>query len=325
MALVVAAIFHPDALPGNFYPMFRPGGHVALQILGVAVAAPQLFIGFETPPLFSEESNFSLDQSKVIMDTCILFSGFFYIALTFLAAAALPVGYMAWPMYVHGMSFIRGVASVPTLHAAFRLMGNAGIWLWGAVVLAAILTGIIGCYAATSRLLYSMSHDRMLPSWFGVLNRKNVPFRATLFCMVCAVLMPFMGRTALVWGFDMASVGASISFGYTCLAARRYALQEGRRDIAILGGIGALFSSVMAFLLLVPVPGLDCSIEPESYLCLVLWSGLGMAYFFRTPRRALVTFRRMFANAAGRLAQWQKDIRIRVQRRIIWKRKTSKA
>ena len=167
----------------------------------------------------------------------------------------------------------------------YRLLGNAGTWVWTIAAVSAMLTGIIGFYVATSRLLYSLARDRMLPNWFAQLNRNSAPFHASLFCMALSVAAPFFGRTLLNWAFDMASFGGTLSFACTCLAARKYALQDGRKDIAVFGTLGFFFSAALAFFLLVPLPALGCSISAESSICLILWSALGAAFFFRNRRR----------------------------------------
>ncbi|MBR1671479.1 MAG: APC family permease [Fretibacterium sp.] len=283
--MVVSVVFHPRSLTGNLYPMFQTDESIPLQIIAVAVTAPQLFVGFDTTPQFAEETRFSLDDAKVLMDTCIMCSAFVYIALVFLAASV-PVGYLDWRGYIYDLPNKAGIVSVPTLYAAYHLMGDAGIWVWTIAATSAMLTGIIGFYVATSRLMYSLARDGMLPAWFARLNRRNTPFHATLFCMAAAVLAPFMGRTVLNWAFDMASFGGALSFACTCLAARKYALQDGRRDIAVFGLLGFLLSAALAFVLLVPIPALGCSIGLESYICLVLWSALGAAFFLSRRDRA---------------------------------------
>ncbi|MDO4418417.1 MAG: amino acid permease, partial [Eubacteriales bacterium] len=79
-----------------------------------------------------------------------------------------------------------------------------------------ILSGIIGFYMATSRLLYSMSREKVLPAWFGRLHPGyKTPANAIVFVLVIALAAPFFGRTALGWIVDMSSIGAAIGYGYT--------------------------------------------------------------------------------------------------------------
>ena len=62
------------------------------------------------------------------------------------------------------------------------------------------------------------------------------------------------------------------------MAACKYAITEKRKDIAILGSLGAALSGVMALLLFVPIEGLNVSLSQESYILLILWTTLGVAF-----------------------------------------------
>ncbi|MCR5346212.1 MAG: APC family permease [Fretibacterium sp.] len=284
LGMVLSVLFQPRSLTGNLYPMFQTDGSVSLQIIAVAVIAPPLFMGFNTIPQFTEEKKFSPDWVKVIMDISLVCSAFVFISLVFLAASV-PVGYLDWRGYIYDLPNKRGITSMPTLFASYHLLGEAGLWVWGTSAVSAMLACITGFYAATSRLLYSMGRDRMLPGWFAQLNRNNVPFRANLFCMAVSILMLFMGRNIQRWAFDMASIGGGGCMACTCLAARKFALQEGRKDIVILGTLGFLLSAGVAFFLLVPIPALDCSIAPEAYICLALWSATGAVFFLKQRQK----------------------------------------
>ncbi len=284
LIMVVGSIMNPGkVLHEDLGPLFHPGTdlNIFLQMFSVVAIAPWAFVGFEVVPQLSYESNFSMEGAKVIMDTNILCAATFYIALTLMAALAIPVGYSTWVEYIYGLPYLRGMASVPTAFAAHRLMGGAGSILWGLASVSAASSSIIGFYIVTSRLLYNMAQDGMIPSWFGKLTRHGVPVNATLFCMCVSMIAPFMGRTTLSWAVDMSAVGGAIGFGYTSLAARKYAREEKRLDIMIFGTLGFAFSVFFALLLLIPIPKLDCSIGRESWLCLVLWTVLGIIFFLR--------------------------------------------
>ena len=228
-----------------------------------------------------EESDFSSEKVKVVMDTSIVCGGFVYIALTLIACSIFPVAYSSWVEYNDALSNLEGIQAIPTLNAAFMLLGKTGLTIIVASVIAAMLTGIVGFYTATSRLLYSMSRDGMIPSWFSYLNKNSVPTHAGLFCTVVAAILCLFGRAVMGWVFDMASIGASIGFAYTSLSACKYAFTEKRTDIVIFGALGSVLSFGMAVLLLVPLPGLNVSLNPESYSLLAVWIILGIVFYFR--------------------------------------------
>ncbi|MCR5346211.1 MAG: APC family permease [Fretibacterium sp.] len=291
LVMVVGSIMNPGkVLHEDLGPLFHPGTNlnIFLQMFSVFAIAPWAFVGFEVVPQLSHESNFSMEGAKVIMDTTILCGAFFYIALTLMAALAIPVGYATWVEYIYGLPYLGGMASVPTAFAAHRLMGSVGSVLWTVISISAALSSIIGFYIVTSRLLYSMAKDEMLPPWFAVLTRRGVPANATFFCMMVSMVAPFLGRTVLSWAVDMSAIGGAISFGYTSLAARKYAREEGRMDIEIFGTLGCAFSVFFAILLLIPFPKLDCAMGRESWLFLIMWTVLGVIFFLRMQGHAFI-------------------------------------
>ena len=284
LVVLGGALMSPHGSSEHLQPMFRPKSAeftkgVIAQILAVAVTGPQSFVGFDTVPQLMEESKFSPDRVKVVMDTSIICGGFVYISLTLLACAVFPEGYGSWTEYISDLPNLGGVAGIPTLNASRMVLGRAGLFVIVSSVIAAMLTGMLGFYTATSRLLYSMARDGMLPSWFAHLNKSGVPVNAGLFCTVVSGTTCLLGRAVMGWVFDMASIGASIGFAYTSISAAKYALSEKRTDIVIFGSLGFILSLGMAVLLLVPLPGLNVSLGHESYMLLVVWIVLGVIFY----------------------------------------------
>ncbi|MBQ3694558.1 MAG: APC family permease [Synergistaceae bacterium] len=284
LIIISGTILNPNVSSSNLYPMFHPVNEnfskgIIAQIIAVFVTGPQSFVGFDTVPQLMEESKFSSDRVKVVMDTSIICGGFVYISLALIACAAFPAIYSSWPEYIHDMPNLSGISGIATLSASYTVMGKTGLFIITCSVIAAMLTGIVGFYTATSRLLYSMARDGMIPNWFAYINKNGVPTNAGLFCTVVSSLTCLMGRAVMGWVFDMASIGASIGFAYTSVSAAKYAWHERRLDILIFGLLGFMLSLGMAFLLLVPVDGLHVSLSNESYILLVIWSALGIVFY----------------------------------------------
>lgn len=283
-----ASLFSPATDSSKLHPMFYPEdsthGNALVQIISILVIAPWMYAGFDTVPQLSEESKFPIQRSKFIMDTSILCGCFVYVALTLIAASGIPEGYENWVSYVNDIPNLKGYHGIASFAAAFNVLGNPGIFVISVTSLMAMLTGILGFYTATSRLLYSLARDDMLPSWFGNLNDNCVPSNAVKFCMLVSAFAPFMGRNALAWTVDMSSIGGAVSFGYTSLAALHFARAEKRTDIMIFGITGFIFSFMFAFFLLVPVSGLDCSLELPSYVLLLIWIIIGAELFSRMKK-----------------------------------------
>jgi len=189
----------------------------------------------------------------------------------------LPEGYESWASYIDESKQLSGLISLPTFHAAYKLLGNLGLVFMVIAVSAAILTGIVGFYMASSRLLYSMSRENVLPAWFGKLHeRYKTPRNAILFVLAISCIAPFFGRVALGWIVDMSSIGATIGYGYTSFAAAKFAIQRKHKTIVITGIFGVIISLIFAVILLVPIPGTSASLGVQSYICLAVWIALGV-------------------------------------------------
>lgn len=284
--VAVAAIFSPKASVENLAPAFHPGNTKIAGVLAVVAVAPWAFVGFDTVPQAAEEFKFSTKKARAIMILSILFGALVYIVNNTVTASVIPAGYESWVDYINDLGNLSGLISLPTFHAAKELLGVAGLLFLGIAVLAAILSGIIGFYMATSRLLYSMSKERVLPGWFGKVHPKyKTPRNAILFVMIIALIAPFFGRTALGWIVDMSSTGAAIGYAYTSAAALKLALKEKKTGIVATGIIGVVMALAFLVLLLVPIPMFNCSLGKESYICLLIWIVLGVIFYFASKKR----------------------------------------
>ena len=304
-ALVVAALLSPKTNLENMAPLwgfdksgaveamtngtyksineFAKGGTagVASSILATFAIAPWAFVGFDTIPQAAEEFKFSYKKVSFIMIVAIAFGCFVYTANNTIAAAALS----NWP------ELIVNAESTPwlLLTAAEHLLGLPGKVLVGVAVSCAVLSGIMGFYMASSRLMYSMSRDGYLPAFFGKLDDKyGVPKNAMLFCLLISLSGPVLGREALGWFLDMSSIGASIGFGFTCLSTLVTLKRDGEKRpfVNVMAAIGATFSAIFILLQLVPVPGIvGVHIGKESYLMLVIWIVLGALFYLLRGKR----------------------------------------
>ncbi len=285
-AVFVAALVHPDATLEHMAPAFHPDIAPAAGVFAITAVAPWAFVGFDTIPQAAEEFNFKHSKVVVIMTLSILFGGLMYVALTLITVSVIPAGYDSWVAYIDASPSLDGLMALPTFYASYKLLGNVGLVLIGLAVLAAILSGIIGFYMASSRLLYSMAQEQMVPTWLGKLHPKyKTPMNAILFVMAISVLAPFFGRTALSWIVDMSSTGAAIGFGYTSLAAAKIAAKEENKGIMITGITGFILSMAFLVLLLVPIKGLNCCLNREAYICLAVWVFLGIIFYISSKKR----------------------------------------
>ena len=133
--------------------------------------------------------------------------------MTFVSIASVPDGFLSWQEYIGSLENMKGVASVPTFYAARSIMGPAGLVIMTLTAVASILTGIIGGYRATTRVLSTMAEDRILSERFSKTTYSIV------FIMVLSILLSLLGRNTLNWFVDLTSFGAIVGFGYSSAAA----------------------------------------------------------------------------------------------------------
>jgi amino acid transporter len=282
LIITCAAAVSEHASIVNLKPLFSPSESPVSGVIAVIAVAPWAFVGFDTIPQAAEEFKFSPRKTKLIMTASILFGALVYMILNTITAMVVPAGYASWSDYIEDLPHLSGLLSLPTFNAAHELLGTAGLVFLGVAVLAAILSGIIGFYMATSRLLYSMAKENVLPAWFGKLHAQyKTPSNAILFVMLVSAIAPFFGRTALNWIVDMSSIGAAIGYAYTSAAAMKFAWQEKRWTIVCTGAFGTVMGILFAALLLIPIPMMNCSLSKESYICLIVWVLMGIVFYFQ--------------------------------------------
>ena len=208
------------------------------------------------------------------MVVALIFGCFVYVSNNTVAAAALT----NWPDRVMAGDWV-------LLIAAEELLGTFGKVLIGLGVSSAVLSGIMGFYLASSRLMYSMSRDGYLPEWFGVIDEKyNTPKNAMIFCILVSLSGPILGREALGWFVDMSAIGASIGYFFTSAATlktmRRFG--DGTGLLKSMAVLGVVFSVIFVILQLVPIPGLSgVHFGKESYIMLIVWIVIGITFYLK--------------------------------------------
>ena len=301
--LTITAIFSDNASLQNMEPMWGfdraaalaaqatgegidAFAHVGRQgiisaILATFAIAPWAFVGFETIPQAAEEFKFPYKKVMLIMTVAIIFGCFVYTANNTIAAAAV----QNWPDRVMAGEWV-------LLIGAEAMLGTLGKTLVGLAVSCAVLSGIMGFYLASSRLMYSMSRDGYLPKSFGVIDEKyGTPKKALIFCILVSLSGPILGREALGWFVDMSAIGASIGFFFTSVSSLVTMKRDndGTVGLKIMATFGAIFSVFFVILQLVPIPGLSgvhfCN---ESYLLLVVWIVIGCIFFFKQRKNFIV-------------------------------------
>ena len=254
---------------------------VLSAIMATFAIAPWAFVGFETIPQVAEEFKFSHKKVMLIMGVAIIFGTFVYIANNTVAAIAVE----NWPDRVMAGEWV-------LLVAAEEMLGVFGKILLGVAVSCAVLSGIMGFYLASSRLMYAMARDGYLPKPFSKISSKyGTPVNAMLFCIIISLSGPVLGREALGWFVDMSAIGASIGFFFTCASTIVTMNRDGdgRFRYKCLAALGCLVSLCFIELQLVPIEGLKgVHFCWQSYLMFGIWSFIGFVFFIKQRKNFIV-------------------------------------
>ena len=278
IGITVTAIFClPYALANGALRSFGISGvNNGYAVFSLVILAPWAYVGFEVTAFDTAHFRFPIRHSKKVLFISILAAAFAYIAMTFVSIASVPDGFSTWKEYIAGLEKTSGVASVPTFYAARAIMGPLGLAVMTLTAVAAILTGIIGGYRATTRVLSTMAEDHILSEKFSKTTYSIV------FIMVLSILLSLLGRNTLNWFVDLTSFGAIIGFGYSSAAAWKIARAEENRKTMFTGLLGTVLSAVLAIVQLVPRLAAMEAMGSEAFLLLSLWCLLGFVFYWRT-------------------------------------------
>ena len=282
--VVTAAFCLPHAFANGALSAFGTSGfNNTYAVFSLIILAPWAFVGFEVTSFDTAHFKFPIKNSKKVLFIAILAAAAAYISMAFVSIASVPDGFSSWQEYIAGLENVNGVASVPTFYAAKAIMGTPGLAIMTLTAVAAILTGIIGGYRATTRVLSTMAEDRILSEKFSKTTYSIV------FIMVLSILLSLLGRNTLNWFVDLTSFGAIVGFGYSSAAAWKLARAEGNRRTMITGLIGTILSAIFVIVQLVPRLAAMEAMGSEAFLLLSLWCLLGFVFYWKTVVRSTLT------------------------------------
>jgi len=260
---------------GNFDPWFAGG---LAGFVGVLVATPFLFVGFDVIPQSAEEINLPQRQVGRLLVVSVLMATTFYIAVVISVGSALPHAELA----AAELASAAGMAALWNSPAMGTLLVLGGI--------AGILTSWNGFLIGASRIIYAMAVSGMLPRWFAYLHpRYRTPTHALLVIGGLSVLAPLFGRPMLVWLVDAGGMNIVIAFflvslSFLVLRRREPDMPRPFRVPAgpVIGWAAAVLSLGLAVLYL---PGMPAALVwPAEWLIVGLWWLVGLWFVLRLPR-----------------------------------------
>ena len=260
-------------------PAFVPDKDAFSQVVRIAFISPWAFIGFESVSHSAGEYHFKHSKIFRILVISLVVTTALYVFAVMLSASAYPEGCSSWFDYISRLDEFEGLAGLPAFYAAHYYLGDAGVYILMASLIALVLTSLIGMLRAVSRLCYSVAKDGILPRRFAKLNSKQIPVNAILLAVIISLPIPFLGRTTIGWIVDTTTIGAVILYGFASMAVFKASGQEGAKKDRIISGICLpIMFAFMAFLLF---PGLfaDYTLSTETYALITVWSAVGLIFF----------------------------------------------
>ena len=284
-ACFVAAMIGRRSAGTAMEPPFVPDKSVLRQVARIAFISPWAFIGFESVSHSAAEYKFKHSNMFRVLVISLTVTTALYIFIILMSISACPAGCANWLDYIRRLDEFEGIEGLPAFYAAYRYLGNAGVYILMASLLSLVLTSLIGMLRTVSRLCYAAAQDGILSERFAELDRKQIPVHTILLIALISVPIPFLGRTAIGWIVDTTTIGATILYGFASAAVFKAARREGLKKDRLLSGICLAILVVFLFFLLFPSFFSDHTVETETYALMTVWTLVGLLFFHRVIRR----------------------------------------
>lgn len=283
LLLVAGSAFNGDASNLSSQPFVGDNtGSILTNILKVAIMTPFFLFGFDVIPQAAEEIKVPLKKLGKLM---VLSIG---LAVVFYAMIVIAIGYVLSPEQVDASMKDSGMVTADAFATAFSNMALTKVLIIGG--LCGIVTTWNSFLIGGSRVMFSMSQSKMLPSKFSKLHPDyNTPYVAILFLGILSMIAPFFGRVMLVWIVDAANFACCLAYfmvAASFLRLRRtkpnlprpYLVRNGR-TIGVLASIMAGFMALMYIL-----PGTGCALVWQEWIIVGGWAIVGILLAIRAKR-----------------------------------------
>ncbi|MFT3943470.1 MAG: APC family permease [Ancrocorticia sp.] len=267
----------------NMQPLFVEDKAPIAGVLAIVAIAPWAYIGFDSIPQTAEEFSFSPAKAFRLIWLSLLVATGLYLLMIMTTAVGAP-----W------QERLAGNPVWLTADIVRETMGTPGVALLCIAAFMGIATGLNGFYMASSRVLLAMSRAGMVPEAFGRIHPKyKTPSVGVVFTCAVSFIAPWFGRTALNWIVDMASIGFTFAFAYTCLTAYLFSRWSNQSEIVpgaasttqkLLAGFGVLIS--VAFMLVLLFPGSPGQLSTPSFIAMAVWTVIGLVFYFTSAKRS---------------------------------------
>ena len=271
-------------MPPAIDPPFAEEGSTFVQIFDIVVLAPWLFVGYEIVTHMVGNIKLSTARIYVAAILAIVAGAVIYVCLLLIASVDVSDSFQNWNEYIGHLDRLSGVQAIPVIYVCHSVLGTTGDYLILGAIFCTLTTSVIGFYVSSVRILQMMAEDNLVPKKFGE-EVNGVPRRAVISIMLISLLVPFLGRTAVGWNADVATLSVSIVYAYISICSAIIAKRNDNKWNYILGIIGTIISGMIFAILLVPNIFTENVLASESYFMLSVWSLVGIIYYWRILRK----------------------------------------
>lgn len=243
-------------------PIFKPEGFNMDMVMAATSLAVLSFLGFDAISTLAEEAK---DPKKIVGKatvSALFLIGSLFVLQTYLAG-------LIWPDHT---TFENPDTA---FYAVAQLAG--GDWLRILVALGTAVAWGIGdglvAQAAISRLLFSMSRDKMMPAFLSKVHPKyQTPYMSTLFVAVIAIVIGAVLSMDMLT--SMVNFGALTGFMFLHLSViNHYVIRNKQTDAASL--VKYLLLPVVGFVIIFYV---WMSLQAEAKIVGFSWLAIGLVY-----------------------------------------------
>ena len=276
IGIVLVAVSAIRGTPSNLIDNLFIGETVfgtAKNILSVAVIAPFFLFGFDVIPQVAEEIMVPLKKLGKLMLLSIVLAVIFYGLVVF------AVGFVLSPQDIDDSLSSSGLVTADAMAKAFSSNIMSKVLIIGGMC--GIITSWNSFLIGGSRALYSMAEAHMLPAFFGRLSNKKTPVNSLIFAGFLSVISLFLGRSALIWISDTASLACCVAYcivSASFLALRKKEPQMVRpfkiKKYKTVGLLATIMAAAMVLLYI--IPGSGCTLSNEEWMIAGVWMALGV-------------------------------------------------
>jgi APA family basic amino acid/polyamine antiporter len=204
---VIGLTFVIGGFAGGDARWMTPAFTSAAGLVTVLIMAPGMYVGFDVIPQAAEEMNIPLNAiAKVLLLSIVLAVAWYILIILGVSMSAPP-------------DFLKQ-AKIPVADAMGFNFGSSG---WAKVMILGGIFGIVtswnGFFIGGSRVIFAMGRAKMLPELFGRVHPKyGTPYAAIYLIGALCCLSPVLGRKALVWLIDAASLGTICAYFLVALS-----------------------------------------------------------------------------------------------------------